>query len=88
MPLLFPIAGISFEFLKWSGKYKDSKILKIFVWPGLLMQKLTTKEPEDAMLETSISSIKRVLRIEDEIEKDTYTFNEEPLIFDSYLDVK
>ena len=54
------IAGISYELLRLSGKYKDSKITRVFVVPGLLFQRLTTKEPTDDMIEVSIKALKEV----------------------------
>jgi uncharacterized protein YqhQ len=62
--LLIPvIAGISYELLRLSGKYKDSPITKIFIAPGLAFQHLTTKEPTDDMLEVSIKAVTEVNRL-------------------------
>lgn len=56
--LLFPIvAGISYEIIKWAGR-SDSKIVKIVIYPGLMLQKLTTREPDDEQLEVAIESFK------------------------------
>ncbi len=54
------IAGISYELLRLSSKYKDSPITKILVAPGLAFQHLTTKEPTDDMLEVSIKAVTEV----------------------------
>jgi uncharacterized protein YqhQ len=54
------IAGISYELLRLSGKYKDSPVTKVFVAPGLLFQRLTAKEPTDDMLEVSIKAVTEV----------------------------
>jgi uncharacterized protein YqhQ len=62
--LLIPvIAGISYELLRLSGKYKDSPITKVFIAPGLAFQHLTTKEPTDDMLEVSIKAVTEVNRL-------------------------
>jgi uncharacterized protein YqhQ len=59
--LFFPlIAGISFEIIKFTGKH-DNALVRMITWPGLMMQKLTTKEPDDAQLEVAIASLKGVL---------------------------
>ena len=59
--LLIPvIAGISYELLKWAGR-SDSKIVKILSWPGLMLQRLTTAEPNRDQLEVAILSLKAVL---------------------------
>jgi uncharacterized protein YqhQ len=57
------IAGISYELLRLSGKYKDSPITKVFVAPGLVFQRLTTKEPTDDMLEVSIKAVTEVNKL-------------------------
>jgi uncharacterized protein YqhQ len=57
------IAGISYELLRLSGKYKDSPITKVFVAPGLVLQRLTTKEPTDDMLEVSIKAVTEVNKL-------------------------
>jgi uncharacterized protein YqhQ len=62
--LLIPvIAGISYELLRLSAKYKDSPITKALVAPGLAFQHLTTKEPTDDMLEVSIKAVTEVNRL-------------------------
>ena len=60
--LLLPlIAGVSYEFLKFAGDHFDNPIVKLVAWPGLMMQKITTKEPTDDMVEVAIKSLKAVL---------------------------
>lgn len=54
------VAGCSYEVLKLSGKY-DNIIVRIFSWPGLKLQKLTTKEPDDLQIEVAIKSMTAVL---------------------------
>ncbi len=62
--LLLPvIVGIGFEFIMYAGKH-DNIITKIFSAPGLWMQRITTKEPDDSMMEVAIVSIKSALRNE------------------------
>ncbi len=59
--LLFPlIAGLSFEIIKFTGKH-DNAFVRVITWPGLMMQKLTTKEPDDSQLEVALMSLKAVL---------------------------
>lgn len=60
LALLPVIAGISYELLKWAGR-SDNIIVKVLSTPGLLLQKLTTKEPDDKQLEIAIVSLKAVL---------------------------
>lgn len=63
--LMLPIAGISYELIKFSGKCSDKWWAKAMAAPGMLLQKLTTKEPDDRQLEVALSSIKAVLFLED-----------------------
>lgn len=61
--LLIPvIAGISYEILKLSAKYNHNPIIKAITYPGLMMQKLTTREPNDKQLEVAIASLKALLK--------------------------
>lgn len=58
--LLIPvIAGLSYELLRWAGR-SDSITVKIVSMPGLLLQKLTTKEPDEKQLEVAIAAMKAV----------------------------
>ncbi|MDY3853573.1 MAG: DUF1385 domain-containing protein [Butyribacter sp.] len=53
------IAGISYEFIHFAGN-SDSKVVEILSKPGMLMQKLTTKEPDNKMIEVAIASVEAV----------------------------
>lgn len=57
------IAGISYEIIKLAGRC-DNIFVKIISAPGMALQKVTTKEPEDDMIETAILSLKGVLEEE------------------------
>ena len=58
--LIMPVVmGVGYEFLKFSGKH-DNKVMRILIAPGLLMQRLTTKEPDDSMIEVGIAALKAV----------------------------
>ena len=66
--LLIPvISGISYELIKLAGKYSKYKIVNIIFYPGLLLQKITTREPDDAQIEIAISSFNRVVKAENEL---------------------
>lgn len=52
--LLLPfISGISYEVIRWAGR-SESNLVNIIMYPGLMLQKLTTKEPDDEQLEVAI----------------------------------
>jgi uncharacterized protein YqhQ len=44
------IAGLSYEFLKLSAKFQDKPIMRVMILPGLLLQRLTTREPDEAQI--------------------------------------
>jgi uncharacterized protein YqhQ len=62
------VAGLAFEFIMWSARHQDSALVRALVWPGLQMQKLTTREPSDDMVEVAMASLKKVLSMEKEAE--------------------
>jgi len=59
--LLPLIAGCSYELLKWSAKYEKSRLVRMLITPGLALQKLTTREPDDDQLEVAIRSLEEAL---------------------------
>lgn len=61
--LLPMIAGISYEFLKWSAKNEANALVKMIITPGLALQRLTTGEPDDAQLEVAIRSLNEALEV-------------------------
>ncbi len=59
--LLLPVvAGISYEIIKFAGR-SQNKLVRIVIQPGLWLQKITTREPDDSQLEVAIASLKAVL---------------------------
>lgn len=65
--LLMPlIAGISYEItVKWAGSHPENPLVKVILWPGMQMQKLTTREPDDGQIECAIAAMKKVLEREE-----------------------
>ncbi|MFZ5640732.1 MAG: DUF1385 domain-containing protein [Bacillota bacterium] len=59
--LLPVVAGISYEIIKLSGKYARTPVMKIIIAPGLWLQKLTTREPDDGQVEVAIRALAAVL---------------------------
>ena len=64
--LLMPvIAGIAYEItVKWAGSHPDNPLVKVIRWPGMQMQYLTTREPDDGQIECAIAAMKLVLERE------------------------
>jgi len=61
--LLPIIAGISYEFLKWSATHDSHPLVKMVIAPGLGLQRLTTREPDDSQLEVAIRSMNEALEL-------------------------
>ncbi len=60
--ILIPvIAGISYEFIRWTSKNMHRPLVRLIVIPNLALQHLTTRQPDLQMLEVAIASFKRVL---------------------------
>lgn len=70
---VFPLmAGISYEIIRFAGKHQN-RFTRAMVWPGLMMQKITTKEPDDSQIEVAIASLKAVLEDEGIIKREFAT---------------
>ncbi|HUP57403.1 MAG TPA: DUF1385 domain-containing protein, partial [Bdellovibrionota bacterium] len=59
--LMFPVAGLAYEFIKMCACRMDSPFFRAMIWPGMILQKLTTREPEDDQLEVALASLRQVL---------------------------
>jgi uncharacterized protein YqhQ len=59
------IAGISFEIIKFAGRHRSKSWVRAVMWPGLQLQKLTTREPDLAQLAVAIAAMQAVLDRED-----------------------
>lgn len=63
--LMLPlVAGTAYELIRLSGRYRDSRLLKVLIWPGLWLQRLTTAEPSDDQIEVAVHSLRTVLEDE------------------------
>lgn len=61
--LLMPlIAGIAYEItVKWAGSHPNNPLVKVILWPGMQMQRLTTNEPDDGQIECAIRAMECIL---------------------------
>lgn len=55
------IAGVSYEIIRFAGNHDDNPLVHFAIMPGLLLQKLTTRQPDDSQIEVAIASLKAVL---------------------------
>jgi uncharacterized protein YqhQ len=61
--LLIPVvASIAYEIIRFSARHQDHAIMRLVIAPGLALQKLTTREPDDSMVEAAIASLVPVLQ--------------------------
>lgn len=66
--LLLPVvSGITYEIIRWMGR-SDSRISQILSYPGLMLQKLTTREPDGSQIEVAIAALKAAEGIEQDAE--------------------
>lgn len=61
LTLLPLVSGISYEVIRFTGRHKDWRWVKILSWPGLQFQRITTREPTDDQLEVAIAAMKKVI---------------------------
>lgn len=60
------VAGLAYEVLRFTGRNADKEWVKILIKPNLALQRLTTREPDDEMLEVAITALKAVLEGEEQ----------------------
>ncbi|MBM7701568.1 DUF1385 domain-containing protein [Metabacillus iocasae] len=65
LALIPVVIGISFEVLQLTNKVRDIPVLRFLGYPGLWLQLLTTKEPDDKQVEVAIASFKELLKVEE-----------------------
>jgi uncharacterized protein YqhQ len=63
--MLLPIAGLSYEVIRLSGKYGRNPFVRAMTWPGLMLQRLVTREPTDDQLEIALVSLATALAREE-----------------------
>lgn len=60
--LLLPVVvSVSYEVLRLGGRYPRSPLIKPLIWPGLLLQRLTTREPDEGQLEVAIAALRHAV---------------------------
>jgi uncharacterized protein YqhQ len=70
--LLLPVvAGVSYEFLRFTGKHRNNPVVACLSWPGLQLQRLTTRNPDEGQIEVALAALISVLETEGELERET-----------------
>jgi len=62
------VAGLAFELIKWFGRNRTKRWARTLMWPGMQLQKLTTREPDLAQLAVAIAALEAVLAVENPAE--------------------
>jgi uncharacterized protein YqhQ len=62
--LLPVVAGVAYEYIKFTNRHRENRVIRVIAGPNLALQRLTTREPDSSMLEVSIAALKRVLEME------------------------
>ncbi len=58
------VAGLAFEIIKWAGRNRRKRWVQGIMWPGLQLQRLTTREPDEHQLAVAIAALEAVLAVE------------------------
>jgi uncharacterized protein YqhQ len=59
------IAGLSYELIKWAGRNRGRAWVRALMWPGMQLQRLTTREPDAAQLAVAVAALDAVLEIDE-----------------------
>jgi uncharacterized protein YqhQ len=59
------VAGIAFEIIKWFGRNRTKRWARALMWPGIQLQRLTTREPDLPQLAVAVAALEAVLAVED-----------------------
>ena len=88
LPLMFPVAGIAYEATRLSAKFPNNPIVKAFTWPGLMLQHITTREPDDSQLEIALAALQMTLWREGHVQADPTTQSAaaeaEPVVYSNF----
>jgi uncharacterized protein YqhQ len=65
--LLLPVvAGLAYEItVKWAGNHTENPLVRVFLWPGMQLQRMTTREPSDDMIEVAVAAMTPIIAREE-----------------------
>jgi len=58
------VAGLSYEVIRYAGRHRGGLLARVVLWPGLALQRLTTREPSEEQVQVAVAALKEVLRVE------------------------
>jgi uncharacterized protein YqhQ len=79
-PLIPVIAGVSYEVLRATAKVSEHKLFCVLSAPGMLLQRLTAKHPDEKQLEVSVTALNRVMALEEELDGKPVPQDQEEII--------
>jgi uncharacterized protein YqhQ len=79
--LLVPVlAAVGYELLKFGARHRANPIVKVIMYPGILVQMITTKRPDDDMIEVAITSMEEALIADgNDVPEGSTMFEQEPM---------
>ena len=69
--LVVPVASISYEVLRLGARYERNPLVALLVWPGLLLQRITTRRPDRGMIEVAVASLEEAMAGDAELRPST-----------------
>lgn len=63
------VAGMAYEFIRFTAKHNENPIIKAIIIPNLMLQHLTTRQPDDSMVEVAIHALQRVIAAEEAVQR-------------------
>lgn len=64
IPVVFLIAGVAYEIIRLAGRMRNQRWVRVLLWPGLMTQYLTTKVPDEGMIEVALVALRAVVDAE------------------------
>ncbi len=61
------VAGVAYEYIRFTNRYRDNRLIRALAKPNLALQRLTTREPDASMLEVAITALQQVLETERDV---------------------
>jgi len=61
LALIVPVASISYEVLRFGAAHETNPLMRLFIAPGLLLQRITTRRPEPGMIEVAVAALQEAL---------------------------
>jgi uncharacterized protein YqhQ len=72
--MLLPlIAGLAYEVIRYAGRHENTGFVRVLLWPGMQLQRMTTAEPDDSMVEIAVAAVRPIIAREDAEAAGTYT---------------